>query len=183
MVISLVVVFAAGLAVGLAARRHQEERPQGERRRRSWLTDELNLTDEQRSQMQEIWSEAMRPPQDEFAQRGQIYDERDEAVRALLDEEQTAEYERIFQEADRKLAELGEARRKAFEQAVERTKEMLTPEQRAKYEEMLTRGPEPGRGRRGGHRRGGPPGARRGPDRPDPEAPQAPGPPPPPERD
>jgi Spy/CpxP family protein refolding chaperone len=157
MLVSLAVVFAAGLAVGLAVRRHDGEPPR-ERRRRSWLADELSLTPGQQSRMEEIWSQAMQPPRNEFAQRGQIYEDRDAAVRSLLTDEQKLEYDRIFEEAARKMAELGEARRKAFEDAVARTKEMLTPEQRLKYEEMLTRGPEPGRGRRRGRGRSGGPG-------------------------
>jgi Spy/CpxP family protein refolding chaperone len=171
LVLSLAVVFAAGGAVGYAVRRQTPPEPPHERRRRSWLTDELNLKPEQREQMQEIWSEAMEPTRGEFGQRGRIYEERNEAVRALLNEDQQAEYDRILEETERRLQELSDARRRAFEEAFEkavaRTKEILTPEQRQKYEEMLSRMPEPGPG----------PGGRRGRGRGRPGGPMPPGPP------
>lgn len=134
LLLSFALVFAAGVVVGRVAWR----RPPG--RHRSWLSDELNLTAEQREQMREIWSETMRGPGAEHGgSRRALAEKREEAVRELLTAEQLEQYERIQQEHEQALRSLAEQREEAFHDAVERTKEMLTPEQRRKYEEMMER--------------------------------------------
>ncbi len=157
LILSLAVVFAAGLALGVLVGRLRDEggRP-------SWLTRRLDLTAQQREQMHEIWSEVMRGDGRSHWERVQeLRKQREDALMGLLTEQQRAEYERLRQEIDREIERLFEQRREAFEQAVERTKEILTPRQREKYEEMLSRMPED---RRGPGQRPGPPfGGRPGP--------------------
>ncbi len=161
LLVSFVLVFVAGLAAGrLTARRRPRHRG------RSWLTSELNLTPDQRDQMQEIWSEATRQPRAPREDWAQARRERDEAVRELLSDEQTEEYDRIIREREERRQAMADRRRKAFEDAVARTKEILTPEQRAKYDEIRSRMPE--RGRRGPFGPG-----MRGPRRPEPEPAEA----------
>lgn len=139
----------AGFAVGFALPRHPD-RPD----RRSWLSDELNLSPEQREQMREIWSEAtdaMRSLHRE--RRRELRRERDEAIAALLSEEQAAEYARIENEYEEKVNALERERRAAFEEAVSRTREILTETQREKYDEMMSKRPSGRRGRNGGRGR------------------------------
>ncbi|MCK4376518.1 MAG: periplasmic heavy metal sensor [Candidatus Brocadiae bacterium] len=156
LLVCVVLVFAAGAAVGRLTARHRSHGG-----RRSWLTGQLDLTPEQGEKMREIWSEAMEPLANSREERQRVLRERDEAVRGLLDEDQVPEYDRIHEELAARLKEMGARRREAFEEAVARTREILTPDQRVKYDEMHSRG------RRG---RFGP--GRRGPDR----AQSAPGP-------
>ena len=135
--------FAAGVGVGLVA----WQRPH-KRTRHSTLMRELNLTPEQRTQMREIWSGlrgAMR--RDRRKRRDALREERNDAIRSLLNENQVPKYEDILQEYSRKMDELAEQRKKRFDEAVKRTKSILTEEQRAKYEELLKKrrkdGPPP----------------------------------------
>jgi Spy/CpxP family protein refolding chaperone len=156
LMVAFVAVFAAGGAVGLSVSR-AHHRPHGP----SWLAAELGLSDAQREQMHQIWSETMSNVfRNRWEQRRAIAEERDQAILDLLTDEQRTRYDAILEEYARKRKEMEAQREEAFKQAVERTKQILTPEQAAKYEELLKKRPERGPGdRRGrGDRRGPPPG-------------------------
>jgi len=162
LIAAFVVTLAAGVAVGLSVSRVQH-RPHGP----SWLAAELNLTDRQREQMHEIWSEAMSTAgRGRWEQHRAFVEERDQAILDLLTDEQRARYDAIQQEYENKREALDEQRQRAFEQAVERTKGILTPEQAAKYEELMKNRPHPGRGDRRGRGEHGPPPPRGGEPRP-----------------
>jgi Spy/CpxP family protein refolding chaperone len=157
LLLSFALVFIAGAAIG----RLMAPKPESGGDRRSWLTEELQLSVEQRERMEEIWSEVMgRLRSPDRDQRREMAAERDQAVMDLLSEEQRAQYGEIHAEFDRKMDELSEEREAAFHEAVEKTKQILTPEQRVKYEELLTRMRERDRRRPFGAGRRG----RRGPD-------------------
>ncbi len=135
LLLSFVLVLAAGFAVGRLSARAQRRGG-----RDSWLGRELDLTGEQREQMRAIWSEVMgRLHRDRGERRRELAAERDRAVERLLSEEQVNQYQQIMDEYERGLQALREEREAAFREAVARTKQMLTPVQRAKYEEMLER--------------------------------------------
>lgn len=146
--VSFALLFAAGTCVGLLAGRPGDRRE----RRRSWLSDELDLTTEQREQMRQIWSDAMHTAGEGQSERTMaLRKERDEAVQALLTDEQKAGYDKIMTEYATKLEELSQERRKRFKEAAEKTREILTEEQRKKYDELLARpSGGPHRGSRGG---------------------------------
>jgi Spy/CpxP family protein refolding chaperone len=158
LILSLVLTFAAGLALGCLL-----ERGSGGRHRRgrrdSWLVRQLDLTPEQAQQIHAIWSEAMQMGASRRERRRTLREEREKSVRDLLSEEQKAQYDRALAEYDRKTVALQDEASEAFEQTVARTKEMLTPEQREKYEQMLGRMREHGRRGRAGPGMG-PPGRR-----------------------
>ncbi len=153
LIVSFVLVFAAGAALGVLLARPEKRPPHPS----SWLAAELNLSAEQRKQMEAVWSEAMGAT---FARHGEkraaVVQERDQAIQALLSEAQQAQYQAIQQDYTRKMNELSQERKRVFDDAVERTKRILTPEQATKYEELMKRhrergmGPGPGgfRGRR-----------------------------------
>jgi len=133
LVISFLVTFVAGGAVGLVVRRSAQTPP-----RRPSLSRELDLTSEQREQMRKIWSEVMsnsgRQP---YQSRREIRKERDEAIEALFTEEQKSQYQQIIEQYTAKSDELAEQRRERFKEAAQRTKQVLTKAQREKYEELL----------------------------------------------
>jgi len=154
LIVAFVVTFAAGAAVGLLVSR-AEDRRHGP----SWLEAELDLTDRQREQMRQIWSEAMRAGRSGHWERMKALTEsRDQAIAALLTEAQQSQYDAILQDYAAKIDELHQEGKRAFEQAVERTKQILTPEQAKKYDELLKRRPKRGPGDRRG-----PPWGRRSP--------------------
>lgn len=133
LLVSFVVVFAAGATVGLLI-----GRPSETPRRRSRISSDVALTPEQREQMRTIWSELMRATTRQYYERRQgLQKERDEAALALLTEDQRERHEELMQEYEQKFAELAAERNKAFEEATERTKAMLTEPQRKKYEELM----------------------------------------------
>ncbi len=128
--LSLVLTFAAGVALGcLLERGHRSShRPGGPR---SWLARELDLTPEQEQQMRAIWSE-LRPPSGEGW--GALREEREQAVRALLTEEQELQYDQILAEHERRRAALDDEARAAERQAVGA---LLTEEQKPQYDQIL----------------------------------------------
>jgi Spy/CpxP family protein refolding chaperone len=155
LVVAFVATLAAGIVVGLSVSRARH-RPHGP----SWLAAELDLSDAQRQQMHEIWSETMSNAfRSRWEQRRAMAEARDQAILDLLTDEQRARYDAILEAYARKRKEMEQQREEAFKQAVERTKQILTPEQAAKYEELLKKRPKHGPGdRRGrGDRRGPPP--------------------------
>ncbi|MEW6202235.1 MAG: hypothetical protein AB1546_09685 [bacterium] len=145
--VSYLVIFAAGVVSGVLILK-PEPRPHG----RSWLEQELNLTEAQREQMRKIWSQHIEP--NEFENRRVLMSERDKAIKELLTAEQLPKYEQIHKEYEVKTTELLQERRNAFQKAVEQTRAILTAKQAKKYDELMKRQRERG-GRFGG--RGRPP--------------------------
>ena len=153
LVVCFLVTFAAGGVVGWSVLR-PDHPPRGP----SWLTAELDLTDQQREQMHNIWSEVMGATMRQHGDQSKaLRQERDQAVIALLTDEQKTRYDAIYKEYLRKEAELSDQRKQAFDEAVKRTMQILTPEQAAKYEELMKKQPERGFGPPRGGRWGRPP--------------------------
>ena len=131
LLVCVVLVFAAGAAVGrLTTRSLPGDGP------RSWLTDELSLTAEQREEMHEIWSGAMESRSNPREERQRLLRERDESIRGLLSDTQRTDYDKILAEHAAQLDEMSAKRQAAFDGAVARTREILTAQQRVKYDEM-----------------------------------------------
>jgi len=148
LLVSFLLTFAAGTSLGLLT-----SWPKTRSSRRSRLWRELNLSEEQRNQMREIWSEVMGSRREK---RRTLVQQRDEAIVALLTDEQRPQYEQIVREYKRKMDELSQERQRRIQEAVERTKQILTPEQARKYEDLRKQRRERGRNRRGpGNRRPG----------------------------
>jgi len=159
LVVAFAAAFAAGVAVGFAVwgDRHRSHGP-------SWLAAELDLTDTQKEQMHEIWSEVMSEAfRDHWQRRRAMAEQRDQAILDLLTDAQRTQYDAILQTYAERREAMEEERKAAFQQAVERTKAILTPEQAAKYEELIKRGPKHGPGDRRGPRDRRGRGERRGP--------------------
>ncbi len=163
--VAFVMALLAGGAVGVVGSRvlpggddNASAAPQSprSRERRSWLTDELNLSPEQEVQMKEIWSPMSRGgPRDHFEKYRAAERTRDDAVVALLTPEQKAQYDRIQTDHQSAIEQLAQERERSFQQAVEATKKILSEEQKKKYEQIMARRPKGDRGDRRGP--GGPP--------------------------
>jgi Spy/CpxP family protein refolding chaperone len=148
LIIAFLVTFAAGGAAGLLVA-YLDHHPHGP----SWLAAELNLTSEQKEQMNGIWSEVMGFAMRQRAEQSKsLRQERDQAVAGLLTAEQHPRYEAILEDYARKDAEMSEQRKQAFEEAIKRTKEILTHEQAVKYDELMKKQRDRGFGPpHGGH--------------------------------
>ena len=140
LIVSCLVVFAAGASLGALLTRSRPTRQD-----HSWLAAELNLTAEQRDQIRKIWSETMGSVfRNQSERRGAVTQERDQAILSLIPQAQRSRYESIQQEYTRKMDELSQERKRAFEEAVERTKKVLTAEQAVKYDDLIKKQRERG---------------------------------------
>jgi len=133
LLVSFLMVFAAGVALGtlVAATTHLSTR-------QSYLSRKLDLTPEQRQQVQEIWSGAVNVGRQRPAERRKaIRKEHEEAVRQMLTEDQKVPYEEMLRGYSSKLAALEDEKKQLFQEAVTRTKAILDDRQREEYEAFL----------------------------------------------
>lgn len=128
-ILSFVLMFAAGGALGMLISRHGHSS-----QARSRLAKELNLSADQDAQMRKVWTESMNSRQRDRERQDVLVQDRDQAILALLDGAQRAKYEGILQDYSRKTSDLDQERRKAFEQSV---KKLLTAEQAVKYDDWM----------------------------------------------
>ena len=155
MVGALILAFAAGIPVGWVF--NPIERPvDAEQYEPSWLDTELDLSEEQKAQMRDIWSRAAKDL--EGFDRSQFARDKDDVVREILTDEQKAQYDEI-ETSFRERREQRDNEKKARHQAaIEETMAIMTEDQRNKFEELLEAQENLGRlpilrGRRGIERR------------------------------
>lgn len=155
--VGFVVSFAAGLTIGLSLRasaRAGDRPPPGSRG--SWLAQQLQLTPQQREQMDAIWSEAAGRGggREAWAQKRELREQRDRAIAELIPPDRRSEYDALLAQYEAATEALDAQWRQSFQEAVEKTRQILTPEQRQKYEQLMSRhgddrkppGPGPGHG-------------------------------------
>jgi uncharacterized membrane protein len=102
------------------------------------LAEQLQLTPDQRVQIQQIW-EAVRQQGDESYRQAQALDQhrQDELIK-LLTKEQLEQYQKIYSDYQDRYTRVTAQREAAFQQAIDRTKELLTETQREKYDAILS---------------------------------------------
>lgn len=165
-IVGFLVAFAAGLTVGLELRRPSVAQvptvepttrsttgptTRGSRSPGGWFASQLNLTPEQREQMDAIWSDLARSGRREMdRRRDELREQRDAAIVELLGPDNKPEYAAILERYEEQHRDLFREMRSRFERAVEQTNALLTPEQQAKYKELLARHRPPERGGPGG---------------------------------
>jgi len=146
LLVSFLVIFAAGVSVGMLL-----SRPAKAGSSHQHLREVLNLSPDQSEQMKKIWSDVMESGfRAQGERRSQYAQQRDEAVQALLTAEQRAKYDAVQQEYSKRMDELSAERKKKFEQAVAMTKKILTPEQAIQYDEWMKQRERGGSGAPGG---------------------------------
>ena len=152
LLVSLVLVFAAGTSLGMLMHRTAMATPPSE------LANKLKLSDEQQAEMKKIWTEtgaAMRELSRQQAdRRAALSQHRDQALQDLLTPEQRQKYELIGQEYARGMEALSQEREKLLRDSQAKTRQILTPDQVAGYDEWVKQH-EPGTGEggwRGRHR-------------------------------
>ena len=141
--IALILAYAAGIATGWAGYTLAGEQPPAPKDRGSWLSHELQLSPEQKEKMEAIWSQEARG--DDRSSVRDLYDARNNDVRALLTEEQKATFDDIYRAFDAKREAVYAERRVRHQKSVDETMAILTPEQQDKYktivEDLEKRGP------------------------------------------
>ena len=134
-VAAICLAFVSGVAVGVVGRRAW--RPN---KYPSVLVEELDLTPDQRRQIQRVWSEVAEKhtpvPMEEMAKADA---ERWEAIDQLLTPQQRTQYAQIQQRFEDRMHGLDQGNRSRIARAEEQTRQLLTPPQREKYERLLAR--------------------------------------------
>lgn len=134
-ILGFALAFAAGGSVGMLAapeQSHASRRGHGPD-----LAVQLGLTDAQRKQMHDIWTESVFGRDKEFRDgKRALWQEKDEAIEGLLTDEQRIEYDAILATCDRRMKEMDDQWQETIQQAVERTRKILTKEQAEKYDEF-----------------------------------------------
>jgi hypothetical protein len=132
---AICLVFASGIAVGVVGRRAL--RPN---QFQSVLVEELDLTPDQRRQIQRIWSEvAEKHTPVSMEEMAKADAERWEAIDQLLTPQQRTQYAQIQQRFEDRMHGLDQGNRSRIARAEEQTRQLLTPPQREKYERLLAR--------------------------------------------
>lgn len=145
--LGFLLAFAAGMVLGVRSRTQEPPPEPQPPRHGGWLAAELELSPDQRTQLDRIWSEtAFRGRHGREERRREIFRARDEAIVGLIRPEDRPAYEEILRQHSEQMNALEREWKDAFQSAVEQTRELLTPEQRTRYEELLQR-QQPERGR------------------------------------
>jgi hypothetical protein len=107
----------------------------------SWLADQLDLSPEQRQQMDSIWSDTQQKLQKTEEIRRGFDKTRDQAIAALLSPEQRIVYGKILDDFHAHRADLDKDREKLIHDAEARSRALLTDAQKLKWDAMRTSHP------------------------------------------
>jgi hypothetical protein len=132
---ALSLVFVSGVGVGVVGRRAFQSN-----KFQSVLVEELDLTPDQRHEIQQIWSDVAESHSPvPMAEIEKVDAERWQAIEQLLTPQQRTQYAQIQQRLEARMQELEQGNRAREARAEEQTKQLLTPAQREKYERLLAR--------------------------------------------
>jgi Spy/CpxP family protein refolding chaperone len=142
--ITAVLVLCAGVVVGrLTARLSVEPSPPQAGHPPSWLADQLDLSAEQRQQMDAIWAAAITQMHNSGREQHDLDRQRDDAIRALLSSDQEMMYDEINDTYRSERQQLEKERDALIKSAEERSRALLTDAQKAKWDTL----PKPMHGR------------------------------------
>jgi len=132
---AICLVFASGVGVGVVGRRAFQSH-----KFQSVLVEELDLTPDQRHEIQRIWSDVAEHhtpvPMSEIEKADA---ERWQAIDQLFTPQQRTQYAHIQEQFEARMQGLDQGNRQRTARAEEQTKQLLTPAQREKYERLLAR--------------------------------------------
>ncbi len=137
--IATVLVLGAGVVVGRLSSRVGRGPPAGGHGGgpgSGWFSDALELTPEQRKQMDGIWADARGQVGKTWDRRHELDRRRDAEVRALLTPSQAAAYDKVWADYRANRSALDKDRDRCFRDADERSKRLLTDVQKARWEAM-----------------------------------------------
>jgi Spy/CpxP family protein refolding chaperone len=101
------------------------------------LSEQLQLTSDQRQAIQKIWLTMQEESDASYRQAEALNQQRENDLMKLLTDDQRKEYEKIHGDYNDHYTQLDADRKLAFNRAVEETKQLLTPSQRQRYEVIL----------------------------------------------
>jgi hypothetical protein len=132
---AICLAFVSGVGVGVVGRRAFQAN-----RFQSVLVEELDLTPDQRHEIQRIWSEvAEHHTPVPMAEIEKADAERWQAIDQMFTAQQRTQYAQIQQRFEVRMQGLDQGNRARVARAEEQTKQLLTPAQRENYERLLAR--------------------------------------------
>ncbi len=132
---AIVLVFVSGVAIGVVGRRAFQAN-----RFPSVLVEELDLTPDQRHEIQRIWSDVAENHKPVSISELQKADAaRWQAIDQLLTPQQRTKYAQIQEQFEARVQELEQGNRDRVARAEDQTRQLLTPAQREKYDQLLAR--------------------------------------------
>jgi hypothetical protein len=132
---AICLAFVSGVGVGVVGRRAFQAN-----RFQSVLVEELDLTPDQRHEIQRIWSEvAEHHTPVPMAEIEKADAERWQAINQVFTAQQRTQYAQIEQRFEARMRGLDQGNRARVARAEQQTKQLLTPAQREKYERLLAR--------------------------------------------
>ena len=126
-----------GAAAGMLATRYAGSVQSRSVGSRTSLAEQLQLTQAQRVQVQQIWEGVRRLGDQSYREAAALDQHREDELLKLLSKDQQDRYKRIYSDYQDRYTQLVARRQSAFAQAVERTKSLLNDDQRKKYEMLL----------------------------------------------
>ena len=142
LIATFVLVMSAGVVVGRLWTRLPAVSV-GHDRSPSWLADQMNLSTEQRQQMDAIWSDTKQKIHATFDHQHELDHQRDAAVVALLTPQQKAAYDKIQADHTAGRAELDKQRDALVHDANDRSKALLSDEQKTRWDTLSKEMPVP----------------------------------------
>jgi Spy/CpxP family protein refolding chaperone len=134
LVLAYVLALAAGTTSGVLAERL---RAPNNDNAAAPLAVQLQLTDDQRDRMRQMWEQAQQTVDDCYKQAQSIERERDQALVDLLTDEQKAKFAPMDKAYAEQFAALAARRTEAFEDAFDKTEQLLSSDQKTKYEQIV----------------------------------------------
>jgi Spy/CpxP family protein refolding chaperone len=121
----------------------------------AWFDEQLNLTPDQRKQMDNIWGETWQKRERLWERQRSIDGDREKAIKDLLTDEQKAKYDELQQQFRAKRGEFEKEFGKIRAEADEKSRALLDDTQKKRWDELKAER-ERMRGRHGRGPRGGP---------------------------
>jgi Spy/CpxP family protein refolding chaperone len=142
LVMTVALVLCAGLVVGRLSARLVPPAPFGfgppGNHSPSWLQDQLNLTSEQKQQMDSIWADTKSQIGKTWDGRHELEKQRDDAIHSLLTSQQQTEYAKIYDDYHAKRQELDRQRDDLIKTAEDKSRALLSDSQKARWD-VLTK--------------------------------------------
>lgn len=147
---TVVLVLAAGMVIGRISSKLPVAATQPTEKPGGWFDEQLNLSADQRKQMDAIWGDVRQNMGKTFEGRQTIDKERDQAIRDLLSDDQKKQYDAIYESYRAKRTEMDKQREKMFADANQRSRALLNEEQQKRWDVLSKERQGRGRGGRGG---------------------------------
>ncbi len=129
----VILVLAAGMVIGRISTRLPATTQPADKQH-GWFDEQLNLSTDQRKQMDAIWGDVFKNMGKTFEGRATIDKEREQAIQDMLSDDQKKAYAAIQDGYRAKRGEMDKQREKLFADANAKSRAILTEEQQKRWD-------------------------------------------------